>query len=302
MGSSTLHAILNGVGYPDPDRSHFRSMDIWQTASGSEQYLETGWLGRYMDVTKAKPHGVIEFGGSLSLANKGERVKAIAIQEPARFYAATREPFFAKLAQDAHADEHTQLGYLYNTMAETYQSAGYIHETLRPQDPSASYPKNNALAAQLRHVSAFIQSDMATRVYYTSISGFDTHVNQQGKHQKVLGEVSDAIGAFVSDLKAAGKMDDVLVMVFSEFGRRVEQNASGGTDHGTAGNMFLIGTRLKKPGVSNPFSSLQDLDDNRDLKFSLDFRRVYATVLDRWLDVPSAPIMINAPSPLVGLL
>ncbi len=274
--------IINGVGYPQPDRSHFRSMDIWHTASGSDQYLDTGWLGRYMDVRRAAPHEVVEFGGALSLANKGESVKAIAINEPGRFYQATREPYFAKLASAQHAHQHQQLGYLYRTMTETYRSAGYIQEHLRPRTTSAVFPKGD-LAKQLRHVSSFIQSGMETSVYYTSADGFDTHVNQPGRHQKLLTEVSAAIGAFMEDIKEAGRSSEVLVMVFSEFGRRVKENASSGTDHGTAGPVMLIGQGLKKPGLFNPVPSLEALDENGDLRFSVDFRRIYATVLQDWL-------------------
>jgi uncharacterized protein (DUF1501 family) len=275
-------AIINGVGYPQPDRSHFRSMDIWQTASGSGQFLETGWLGRYMDAQNADPHDVVEFGGTLSLANKGDKVKAIAINDPGRFYQATREPYFARLASQQHALQHQQLGYLYRTMTETYRSAGYIQEHLRPRTTATTFPKGD-FAKQLRHVSAFIQSGMETTVYYTSTAGFDTHVNQSGRHQKLLAEMSDGIAAFMDDIQAAGRSSEVLVMVFSEFGRRVKENASNGTDHGTASTMFLIGEGVKKAGVFNHLPSLETLDDNGDLKFSVDFRRLYATVLDRWL-------------------
>jgi len=283
-------AIINGVGYPQPDRSHFRSMDIWHTASGSEQFLETGWLGRYMDAQNADPHDVVEFGGTLSLANKGDKVKALAINDPGRFYQATREPYFAKLASEQHALQHQQLGYLYRTMTETYRSAGYIQEHLRPRATTAAFPKGD-LSKQLRHVSAFIQSGMETSVYYTSTAGFDTHVNQSGNHQKLLTEVSEAIGAFMDDIKEAGRSSEVLVMVFSEFGRRVKENASNGTDHGTASSLFLIGDGVKKAGVFNALPSLETLDENGDLKFSIDFRRVYATVLDRWLQVDQGVVL-----------
>ena len=285
--------IVNGVGYPQPDRSHFRSMDIWHTASGSDAYLQTGWLGRYMDATEAKPHGVIEFGGTLSLANKGAQIKALALNEPARFYANTREPFFAKLAQEQHVDQHQQLGYLYRTMTETYQSAGYIHEHLRPRSTDVVFPKNE-LGKQLRYVSAFIQSGMDTSVYYTSFDGFDTHVNQLGRQQKNLTALSEAIGAFWNDLKAAGKQEDVLIMVFSEFGRRVKQNASNGTDHGTASNLFLIGSKLKKPGFFNAMPALNDLDENGDLKFSVDFRTVYSALLEGWLGLSPALVGLGS--------
>lgn len=283
-------AIINGVGYPQPDRSHFRSMDIWHTASGSDRFLETGWLGRYMDARRIPPHDVVEFGGSLSLANKGEQVKALAINDPVRFYQATREPYFARLATGMHAQEHQQLGYLYRTMTETYRSAGYIQEHLRPRASAATFPKGD-LAKQLRHVSAFIQSGMETSVYYTSTAGFDTHVNQAERQQKQLGEVSAAIGAFMDDIRSAGRSEEVLIMVFSEFGRRVKENASNGTDHGTAGSIMLIGEALKKPGMFNAMPSLEALDENGDMRFSVDFRRVYATVLHRWLGQEPAAVL-----------
>ena len=283
-------AIIHGVGYPQPDRSHFRSMDIWHTASGSDRFLGTGWLGRYMDERRMPPHDVVEFGGSLSLANKGEQVKALAISDPVRFYQATREPYFARLATGMHAQEHQQLGYLYRTMTETYRSAGYIQEHLRPRGSATTFPKGD-LSKQLRHVSAFIQSGMETSVYYTSTAGFDTHVNQAERQQKQLTEVSAAIGAFVDDIKSAGRWEEVLIMVFSEFGRRVKENASNGTDHGTAGNIMLIGASLKKPGMFNAMPSLEALDENGDMRFSVDFRRIYATVLHRWLGQDPSAIL-----------
>ena len=294
-------AIVNGVGYPQPDRSHFRSMDIWHTASGSDQFLDTGWLGRYMDEKKAAPHEVVEFGGAVSLANKGATVKALAMNDPGRFYQATREPYFARLASQQHAIAHQELGYLYRTMTETYRSAGYIQEHLRPRGTSVAFPKGD-LARQLRHVSAFIQSGMETSVYYTSTDGFDTHVNQAGRQEKKLTEVSAAIGAFMDDINAAGRAGEVLIMVFSEFGRRVKENANSGTDHGTASCLFLIGEGLKKPGLFNAPPSLDALDENGDLAFSVDFRRVYATVLDKWLEVPPGRALpgVFDPLPVLG--
>lgn len=292
--------IINGVGYPQPDRSHFRSMDIWQTGSGSDRFLDTGWLGRYMDARTALPHEVVEFGGTLSLANKGENVKAIAINDPGRFYQATREPYFARLAAGEYALQHQQLGYLYRTMQETYRSAGYIQEHLRPRGTSITFPKGE-LSEQLRHVSVFIQSGMETSVYYTSTSGFDTHVNQLGRQEKMLAAVSSATGAFMDDIRAAGLGSEVLVMVFSEFGRRVKENASSGTDHGTASSLFLIGEGLKKPGIFNALPSLNDLDANGDLEFSVDFRRIYATVLDRWLGSGTEAVLFGQFEPLMVL-
>jgi len=282
--------VINGVGYPDPDHSHFRSMDIWQTASNSSEYLDTGWLGRYLDARSIAPHDVVEFGGTLSLANKGQRMKAITLTDPARFFQATREPWFAQLASVRHEEEHRELGLLYRTMVETYRSAGYIQEHLRPRTTGITYPKG-AFAKQLQHVSAFIQSGMDTSVYYTSTGGFDTHVNQLVKHQKLWTEVSEGIAAFLNDLRTAGLGKEVLVMVFSEFGRRAKENASNGTDHGTAGSVLLFGEGLRKPGFFNPVPSLSRLDDNGDLVFSTDFRRIYATVLKDWLDTDPGTVI-----------
>lgn len=294
-------AIVNGVGYPNPDRSHFRSMDIWQTASSSDEYLRTGWLGRYLDAECGHPHGVIEFGPRLSLANTGEVRKAISLTDPRRFYAATREPFFAHLAAAPRATGHPQLGYLYKTMAETYQSAAFIHEKLRPRETAVAYP-NSEIATSLHRIAGLISAGLDTRVYYTGVSGFDTHVNQAGKHERVLSAVAEALAVFLKDLEQEGLENDVLVMVFSEFGRRVKQNASNGTDHGTAGTLWLLGGGLAKGGFHNPVPSLDRLDANGDLIFSIDFRQVYATVLDRWLGVDPARILTRSMPVLQDLL
>lgn len=287
-----LVSIVQGVGYPDPDRSHFRSLDIWHTASASNEYLETGWLGRYLDGDCTAPHHVIEVGPSLTLANKGERMKAIALSDVNRFYRSTREPYFARLAEHGE-HQHKTAAYLYKTMAETYQSAAYVKEKLKPMEPGVGYAKD-ALGKQLRTVANFIKSGLDTRAYYVSFSGFDTHSNQLQRHERLLKTVGDNLLAFIQDLQAAGELDSTLVMVFSEFGRRVKQNASNGTDHGAAGPLFLLGGGLKKPGLFNSIPALNDLDTNGDLKFSVDFRSVYATILRDWMGADPAGIVPDA--------
>lgn len=287
-------SIVNSVGYPNPDRSHFRSMDIWQTASDSNQFLTTGWIGRYLDSncqTCKNPYTAIEVDDTLSLAMKGANMKGIAVQDPNKLYQATREPFFKDLVDEhdnAHLNEDN-LGYLYKTMIETYSSADYIQKTSKVYNVTATYP-TTGLGNQLKNVSKFINSGLQTRVYYVSLSGFDTHVgqqNQQGRQLKIYG---DAVAAFVKDLKQTGKLDDTLIMTFSEFGRRVEQNASNGTDHGTANNVLIFGGKLKKPGIFNDAPDLVQLD-NGDLKYQIDFRDIYATLLDKWLDVNNTQIL-----------
>jgi len=287
-------SIINSVGYPNPDRSHFRSMDIWQTASDSNQFLTTGWIGRYLDSncqSCKNPYTAIEVDDTLSLAKKGAKMKGIAVQNPDKLYQTTREPFFKDLVH-AHSNANLSednLGYLYKTMIETYSSADYIQQTSKTYNVTAEYPAT-ALGNQLKTVSKFINSGLQTRIYYVSLSGFDTHVgqqNQQGRQLKIYG---DAVAAFVKDLKQTGKLDDTLVMTFSEFGRRVEQNASNGTDHGTANNILIYGGKLKKAGIYNDAADLTQLD-NGDLKYQIDFRDVYATLLDKWLDVNNNQVL-----------
>ncbi|MFD2866443.1 DUF1501 domain-containing protein [Mucilaginibacter antarcticus] len=286
-------SVINSVGYPNPDRSHFRSMDIWQTGSDANQFLSTGWIGRYLDSnceTCKNPYTAIEVDDTLSLAMKGNKLKGIAVQDPNKLFQTTREPFFKDLVNDHHDNlNEDNLGYLYKTMIETYSSADYIQKTSKGYRSTALYP-NSGFANQLKNVSKFINSGLDTRVYYVSLSGFDTHVgqqNQQGRQLKIYG---DAVAAFIKDLKTTGKLDDTLVMTFSEFGRRVEQNASNGTDHGTANNVFMFGGKLKKQGIFNDSPDLTTLD-NGDLKYQVDFRDIYATLLDKWLDVSNASVL-----------
>jgi len=288
-------SIINSVGYPNPDRSHFRSMDIWQTASDANQFLSTGWIGRYLDSncqTCQTPYTAIEVDDTLSLAMKGAQLKGIAVQDPNRLFQATREPFFKDLVQDQHGPAHLNednLGYLYKTMIETYSSADYIQKTSKTYNVTATYP-NTGFANQLKNISKFINSGLQTRIYYVSLGGFDTHVGQQDQQGRQLKTYGDAVAAFVKDLKATNKLDDTLIMTFSEFGRRVEQNASNGTDHGTANNVFVFGGKLTKSGIYNDAPDLANLE-NGDLKYQVDFRDVYATLLDKWLNVNNSQIL-----------
>ena len=292
-------SIINSVGYPNPDRSHFRSLDIWQSASNSDEYLTTGWLGRYLDAHCKSPHQVVEVDDMLSLALKGEQFNGIAVKDPKALYQTTNDPYLQKLL--AHnTDEHLSednMGYLFKTMVETSSSASYIYETSKTYNTSANYP-GGKLSKQLKTVGQFINSGLSTKVYYVSVGGFDTHVSQNGSHERLLENYASSVAAFVKDLKNAGTFDDTLIMTFSEFGRRVQQNASVGTDHGTANNLFVMGGKLKKAGFYNEGADLADLDDNGDLKYQIDFRRVYANVLDGWLGVPSKEILGRSFDPL----
>lgn len=286
-------SIINNVGYPNPNRSHFRSTDIWQTASNSDEFLQTGWIGRYLDINKTQSHKAIEVDESLSLMLKGEAQNGLAITNPKLFYKLLKQPFFDKLLQtkNTHLDEHN-LGYLYNTMIDARSSANYIYEKSKTTSSKANYPKN-IFGKQLKTISEFITSGLETEVYYAALSGFDTHANQQNRQAKLLETYAESMNIFVNDLQNNNALDNTLIFTFSEFGRRVKQNGSRGTDHGTANNVFIIGKNLKKAGLYNPLPNLQNLDSNGDLKFTVDFREVYATILDKWLQIDNAKILNN---------
>jgi len=277
--------VLNSVGYPNPDRSHFRSMDIWQTGSASTEFITTGWIGRYLDKQCDQcnqPTQAMEIDDILSLALKGANEKGIAFKDPRRLYNASHENYFKQLAAQHHAEEHERpVDYLYKTMAETLSSADYIFEQSRLHPTIASYPQTE-LGAAFKTISSLILSDINTKIYYVSLGSFDTHVSQQNRQAHLFKQMNEAVGAFVTDLKNNNRFDDVLLFTFSEFGRRVSQNASGGTDHGTANNVFLVSGSLKQKGLINELPNLTDLEDG-DLKYKIDFKQVYATVLNKWL-------------------
>jgi uncharacterized protein (DUF1501 family) len=285
--------ILNSVGYPNPDRSHFRSMDIWHSASNSSDYVYTGWIGRYLDAQCAgcdKPTQALEMDDVLSLAMKGEHIKGLAMKDPRRLFTSSNEKYFKEVAA-SHATDASEkpVDYLYKTMAETVSSADYIFKQSRMHPSSAEYPRSD-IGNSLKTIASLIFSDINTKVYYLSLGSFDTHVAQEGQQKRLFTEMNEAIAAFVKDLKSNNRFQDVLLMTFSEFGRRVSQNASGGTDHGTANNMFFVGGGLQQKGVLNPLPDLADLQEG-DLKYKIDFKNVYATVLNKWLNADDKKIL-----------
>lgn len=275
--------VINNVGYPNPNRSHFRSMDIWHSASDSNQYLSSGWIGRYLDAqcngTDCKvAYEAIEVDDTLGLALKGEKSKGLALQNPQKLYKATQTKEFKILTSTEN--EHpmgSNASYLYKTLSETVSSASYIYEKTKMYQSKEAYPQSD-LGKRLKTIAEMICSGLETNVFYVSMGSFDTHVNQKQQQEKLLQDYSEAMAVFIKDLKNNNRFDDTLIMTFSEFGRRVSQNASNGTDHGTASNLFLISGKPKKAGVFNESPNLSDLDEG-DLKFSIDFRDIYASIL-----------------------
>ena len=284
--------IINNVGYPNPNRSHFRSTDIWQTASNSNEYLDTGWLGRYIDLYGKKPYTGIELEDSLSLVLKGKNINGIATKNPKILNANIQTPYFKKLINyqtEEHLSEHN-LGYLYKTMIEAKSSAKYIYEKTKTFKSSLEYP-DNPFGKQLKTTSEFINSHLDTSVYYVSMGGFDTHAGQINRQAKLLKTYSESVAVFVEDLKKNDTFKDTLIITFSEFGRRVKQNAADGTDHGAANNVFILGNDLRKKGFYNELPNLTKLDKNGDLQHTIDFRSIYATILDKWLAVDDVTIL-----------
>ena len=290
-------AVIQGVGYPNPNRSHFTSMDIWQTARTDGQ--GSGWIGRYFDCTcNGTPtvDGAISIGRTAPLAMVGDVQKPIAFESAEMFrwlgedlHESLAKPY-AEMNRAGALDSvapKSETAFLMRTALDAQVSSDRIRRAVSRQ-ALVSYP-NSGLAQQLRTIAAMIRDGMSTRVYYASMSGFDTHAGQAGSHANLMRQFGDALLAFQRDLGAQGNEDRVLTMCFSEFGRRVQENGSGGTDHGTAAPMFLVGPKVKA-GVLGVHPSLTDLDQG-DLKHTVDFRAVYASILDDWMKAPAAKVL-----------
>lgn len=283
-------SIINSVGYPNPDRSHFRSMDIWQTGSPATENWSSGWIGRYLDSACAgKPaYHALEVDDGLSLALKGEVRNGFAMSDANRLRQAVNSTHLQRL-QTVGTAQGGNLGYLYKTLTETTDAAGYLYEQSKIHRATTTYPKGS-FGKDLKQISELITADTATQIYYASLGGFDTHANQHGRQQRLLSQYAEGVAALVNDLKANKLFDDVLIMTFSEFGRRLAQNGSGGTDHGTANNLLLMSGKLKTAGFYNDAPDLSHLQD-ADLIHQVDFRQCYASVIDDWLEGDSVAVL-----------
>lgn len=283
-------AIVQGVGYPNPDRSHFRSMEIWHTASESDEFLGHGWIGRYFDNCcsgAARPQAGVALGKERPQAFDGGRGIGVAFESPQSYgwrpgKGADTPRNFERI-NAAQNPVNDTLDFLRHTTSNAIMSSYEVREAAaRVGMKPGAHPMRRD-GDPLQTVAALIRGGLQTRIYYVSVSGFDTHANQLGTHDNLLERCSAALARFQATLKQDGNADRVLTMVFSEFGRRVAQNASGGTDHGTAAPMFLVGSKVR-PGLYGPLPDLNDLEE-QDLKFTTDFRSVYATVLKHWFSV-----------------
>ncbi len=314
-------SVVQGVGYPNPNRSHFRSTEIWQTASDADRNESEGWLGRYFDncCAGADPTVGVAIGEEMPQAFAAKIPTGITFSQPEQFRwrpsekvegrMSAEESFFRQLNGSAGGEETllaaseggsigaisgksktdlSTIDFLQRTALDAQLSSDKILAIARKYKSNVPYPQGR-LAASLSMIARMIAGGLPTRVYYASQGGFDTHAGQVHAHERLMGELNDALSAFATDLKQQGNFDRVLLITFSEFGRRVVENANGGTDHGAAAPMFILGGAVK-PGLFGKYPSLSDLDHG-DLKFNTDFRSVYGTVLDKWLHAPSQVVL-----------
>jgi uncharacterized protein (DUF1501 family) len=316
-------AIVQGVGYPNPDRSHFESMDIWHSADPKRQ-LRSGWIGRSAtDLQDKKGNVPIMHIGSnrLPLALQGTGGGAISVNSSQPYklelgggdaaQQKARKQLLQDLAEPAKdADENSLLNFVQRRQVQTLTTLERLEEVLKGQAAMSNQPffsrtgqiyGANSLPQKLQLVAALIQKGFGTRVFYVPYGQFDTHSNQKDEHFKQLSELADGVFNFYEMLKNGGGHDKrVRVMTFSEFGRRVQENGSKGTDHGSGSCLFVAGPSFKNTVIGD-HPSLSDLDSG-DLKYHTDFRRVYATLLDAWLGVDSNPVLSGKFEHLEGLL
>lgn len=332
-------SIVQGVGYPNPNRSHFRSTEIWQTASESDQIEKYGWLGRYFDnaCPGADPTVGVTIGSQLPESFFAQVPKGICFNDPQNYRFISNDhhkPGQEDMTEESYKklnelemssplpdggpsmapDDNSggsiamlpagmpmtggrAVDFISRTALDAQMSSDEVRNIAARVQNQAQYPPSQ-LGNSLRLVAKLIGGGLPTRIYYVSQGGYDTHTNQLGTQQRLLGDLATSVKSFVDDMKAQGNMQRVLVMTFSEFGRRVAENANGGTDHGAAAPMFVVGNQVKA-GLQGHYPSLapQDLYQG-DIKYTTDFRSVYAGVLEDWLKTKSAPILGRQFQPL----
>ncbi len=286
-------AVVAGVGYPNPNRSHFESMAIWHTARLSpEERNGLGWLGRALDgaarPVRGAPGALFIGPGLLPAALPGRRAVAASLTRPDDFVLPPEARPGRTASLPGAADDLA--AFVQRSALDAYATAERMAEVARLQESGARYPTTE-LAGQLRLMARLIKAGFDTRIYYARQAGYDTHNAQLAVHAALLSEFAGAVRAFLEDLAAAKLAERVVVLAFSEFGRTVKENASAGTDHGTAGPVFLAGPRVR-PGLQGAMPSLLDLDPmTGELRVGIDFRRVYATVLANWLSLDAQPVL-----------
>ncbi len=294
-------AAIEGVGFPDPVYSHFRSQEVWHTARRAGRASGPGWIARLRE----GPWGddpdrllVVHVGGDMPYSLWSERHPAVSFRVASELQwlgADAEQEAFARAAS-ACCDElratrrDRMLAVLRERLRDSREAAARLQEVVGAYRPRAAYPAE-PFAASLRAIAALLDSDVRTRVYSVVLSNFDTHGTvQRTKHARLLAQLDRALGAFFEDIAGTGAQDRVLVLAWSEFGRRVAENVSHGTDHGAAGPALLFGTGVRG-GLHGAHPSVSDLDADGNLRHTVDFRSLYAACLERWLGAPSAEVL-----------
>lgn len=292
-------AVVQGVGYPNPSRSHFKSMEIWQTADPEGRVVRYGWVGRYFDSkcpVCEQPTVGVNVGQTMPLAMQAESGLGVSLENPDAFQwmntfnglGAKEEQELFKLLNAPSPNEPGTIDFLRHTAMNAYVSSENVRDAVKNYKGGVEYA-NTRFASSMRLIAQMIAGKLPTKVYYAHMTGFDTHAAQRGAHETLLLHLAESVSSFYKDLEAQGNAERVVVLAFSEFGRRVAENGSGGTDHGTAAPMFVFGKALKG-GLYGSHPSLTDLTEG-DLKHGIDFRSVYSTVLDRWLGADPQKIL-----------
>ncbi|OXA99595.1 Twin-arginine translocation pathway signal sequence domain protein precursor [Flavobacterium oncorhynchi] len=280
--------VIQNVGYPEPIRSHFRSQEIWQTAADSDKYINEGWLGRYLDL-QCNGHQAtagINLDSIDNLALKGLEPNSITVKDPNRFKVKSDKE------ENVTLSDNPQLDFVRKIANSVTEGSDEIQKALAKSKSEISYPKTE-LSKNLEWIGRLIKGNLNSKVYYTSLGGFDTHDNQLAIHEKKLTDLNDSLYSFYQDLKQAQLLQNVTIVVFSEFGRRVKDNGNG-TDHGTAAPMFIIGGNNKGTVLGNN-PDLSNLE-NGDLKYEIDFRSVYASLLQQKMNFDYSKIgILNKP-------
>ena len=285
-----LMTIINRVGYPNASRSHFKSMDFWQ---GGGDY-SSGWLGRYLD---SLPHPIdslkaVEISDVLSPVLRGESNKGVAFDDMKDLYHDISNPLVnaaISLGQNNVIANNENLKFIYDVIIDGKQAIEPAYKKYSQLTALTNFP-DSRLGHHLKSVAEMIISELETEIFYVSHGTFDTHVKQSKNHNALLSSLSTSVSALVQSLRTHDKFKDVCILIFSEFGRRVKENASLGTDHGAGNSMYVISQHLQTPGFYNAYDTLSHLP-NGDLSFEIDFRQIYASLLEDWLQADSKMIL-----------
>lgn len=293
-------AVVQAVGYPNPNRSHFRSIEIWQTAR-PDKIAETGWLGRYLDCSDCTKNGnifaAVNVEPTLPKTLLSNKVMVPSVSNVFDFKFRTDPQYLQDHATQVKTFEdiygsfsskrpHAEI--LRKAGLEANKASDYLQKIVRSYHSEVKYP-DGSFGNGLKFIAQMIAGGVDSRIFTVNLDGFDTHTNQLSSQNRLLKQFSEGISAFYKDLQTHNLQDDVIIFAFSEFGRRVAENNGRGTDHGTAAPTYIIGSPIKG-GVYGDPPSLTSLDDG-DLKYKIDFRTIYATILDKWMKADSKEVL-----------